>query len=211
MTQVVVTSIAAMLTIAVLSRVFGENPLSRAAQYLFVGVSLGLAFVVAFHQVFMPAARALLSGEASAMLLYGIPLILGLMLLPRALGAQQASWLSNIPLAVVFGVGAALVVGGAIIGTLIPQISATAQPINTTNIAASLGTIVLVLTTIIILVRFYYTVPVTSGTGRIVAGASVLGHWLLMIAFGFFFAGTVQTYLSALTERLQFLFSLLPL
>ena len=132
------------------------------------------------------------------------------MLLPRALGGQQASWLSNIPLAVVFGVGAALVVGGTIIGTLIPQISATAQPFSS-DTAATVGSIVLVLTTIIILTRFYYTIPVTTGAGRIVAGASVFGHWLLMIAFGFFFAGTIQTYLSALIERLQFLFSLLPL
>ena len=37
MTQVLVNSIAAILTIAVLSRVIGENPFSRAAQYLFVG------------------------------------------------------------------------------------------------------------------------------------------------------------------------------
>lgn len=210
MTQVIVNSIAAILTIAVLSRVIGENPFSRAAQYLFVGVSLGLAFVVAFHQVFMPAARALLSGQSSALLLYGVPFLLGLMLLPRALGGQQASWLANIPLAVVFGVGSALVVGGAIIGTLIPQISATARPF-TGDMVATLGSIVLVLTTIIILTRFYYTVAVTSGAGKIVAGASVLGHWLLMIAFGFFFAGTLQSYLSALTERLQFLFSLLRL
>ncbi len=210
MTQVIVNTIAAILTIAVLSRVIGENPFSRAAQYLFVGVSLGLAFVVAFHQVFMPAARALLSGQSSALLLYGIPFLLGLMLLPRALGGQQASWLANIPLAVVFGVGSAVVVGGAIIGTLIPQISATAQPF-TSDMVASVGSIVLVLTTIIILTRFYYTVAVTSGAGKIVAGASVLGHWLLMIAFGFFFAGTLQSYLSALTERLQFLFSLFRL
>jgi hypothetical protein len=31
------------------------------------------------------------------------------------------------------------------------------------------------------------------------------GHWLLMVAFGFFFASAVQSYMSALTERLGFL------
>jgi hypothetical protein len=35
--------------------------------------------------------------------------------------------------------------------------------------------------------------------------ASLLGHWLLMIAFGFFFADALRSYLTALTERLSFL------
>jgi hypothetical protein len=42
-----------------------------------------------------------------------------------------------------------------------------------------------------------------------VAGAAVLGHWVLMVAFGFFFASAVQTYLSALTERLGFVIATL--
>jgi hypothetical protein len=37
-----------------------------------------------------------------------------------------------------------------------------------------------------------------------VALSATAGHWLLMIAFGFFFAGAVQSYLSALNERLDF-------
>jgi hypothetical protein len=48
MTQdVIVNIVAAVLTLMVLSRIAGDNPLFRIAQYLFVGVSLGLAFVVA--------------------------------------------------------------------------------------------------------------------------------------------------------------------
>jgi hypothetical protein len=39
--------------------------------------------------------------------------------------------------------------------------------------------------------------------------AAVIGHWLLMIAFGFFFASAVQTYMSALIERLQFIITTL--
>ena len=38
----------------------------------------------------------------------------------------------------------------------------------------------------------------------IVALSATAGHWLLMIAFGFFFASGVQSYLSALNERLEF-------
>ena len=43
----------------VLSRIAGDNPLFRIAQYLFVGVSLGLALVVAYHQVLTPMVRTI--------------------------------------------------------------------------------------------------------------------------------------------------------
>jgi hypothetical protein len=206
MTQVVVNITAIALTIAVLSRIAGNNPLFRAAQYLFVGVSLGLAFVITFHQVLRPASESLLSGNSSATILYGIPLLLGLLLLPRAVGGQELSWLANIPLAIIFGVGAALAVSGAILGTLLPQILDSARPIGT-DPATMIGSIVLAIATIVILTGFYYTVPPTSPFARVVALSSAVGHWLLMIAFGFFFAGALQTYLSALTERLQFVLS----
>jgi FtsH-binding integral membrane protein len=196
-----VNIIATVLTIMVLSRIVGDNPVFRAAQYLFVGASLGLAFVVAYHQVLRPAALALTGGSTTV--LYGVPLALGVLLLPRISGGQSLSWLANIPLALIFGVGAALAVGGAIIGTLMPQILDTARPIGG-DISQIAGVIVLTLGTVITLAAFYYTVPRTSGGGRIIAAAAVLGHWLLMVAFGFFFAGAVQTYLSALVERLGF-------
>jgi hypothetical protein len=113
-TQTVIDSIAIVVTIMVLSRIFGNNPVFRVAQYLLVGVSLGLAFVVAYHQVLRPSVTGLVSGSSNGAILYGIPLALGLLLLPRITRRQQYSWLANIPLALIFGVGAALAVGGAI-------------------------------------------------------------------------------------------------
>ena len=58
MTQAVIDIIAIVVTIMVLSRIVGNNPVFRVAQYLFVGISLGLAFVVAYHQVLRPAVAA---------------------------------------------------------------------------------------------------------------------------------------------------------
>ena len=63
----------------VLSRIAGDNPLFRIAQYLFVGVSLGLAFVVAYHQVLRPAVLSVAGGAGGA-ILYSIPLALGVLL-----------------------------------------------------------------------------------------------------------------------------------
>ena len=210
MTQDIVAAIAVVLTIMVLSRIFGDNPVFRVAQYLFVGVSLGLAFVVAYHQVLRPAVGALVDGGPNAFTLYGVPLLLGVLLLPRITSRQELSWLANIPLALIFGVGAALAAGGAVAGTLAPQILDTARPFGS-DPAQIAGVIVLALGTVVTLSTFYYTVPRESGAGRAVAISALLGHWLLMIALGFFFASALQTYLSALTERLTFLLNYLGL
>jgi hypothetical protein len=48
-------------------------------------------------------------------------------------------------------------------------------------------------------------VPRERGVGRLVEMAALVRHWLLMIAFGFYFADALRSYLTALTERLSFL------
>jgi hypothetical protein len=204
MTEGLIDVFAVILTFMVLSRIVGDNPLFRVAQYLFVGVSLGLAFVVAYHQVLRPAVSAIVNGQPGASALYLTPLLLGLLLLPRITRRQEWSWLANIPLALVFGVGAALATGGAIAGTLVPQIFDTARPLSG-GPAQVAGVIVLALGTIVTLSAFYYTVQPERGAGRLVALAALIGHWLLMIAFGFFFADALRSYLTALIERLSFL------
>jgi len=204
MTNNLIDIFAVILTLMVLSRILGDNPLFRIAQYLFVGISLGLAFVVAYHQVLRPAVGALLAGQAGAPTLYGVPLVLGLLLFPRITRRQEWSWVANIPLALVFGVGAALAIGGAITGTLAPQILDTARPLNGDTVQVA-GVVVLALGTVVTLSAFYYTAGQESRFGRMVRLTALVGHWLLMVSFGFFFASALQTYMSALTERLSFL------
>lgn len=202
MTPFAINIIAIVLTIMVLSRIAGDNPLFRIAQYLFVGVSLGLAFVVAYHQVLTPMVRTIASGTDGA-IIYGIPLVLGLLFLPRITRRQEISWLANIPLALVFGVGAALALGGAIIGTLMPQILDTSNRPLVGGPAQVAGAIVLALGTVLTLASFYYTTPAEGPRARILAPIAAIGHWLLMIAFGFFFASAVQSYMSALIDRIN--------
>ena len=202
MTPFVINIIAIILTVMVLSRIAGDNPLFRIAQYLFVGVSLGLAFVVAYHQVLTPMVRTI-AGSTDGAIIYGIPLVLGLLFLPRITRRQEISWLANIPLALVFGVGAALALGGAIVGTLVPQILDTSNRPLAGDPAQVAGAIVLALGTVITLAAFYYTAPAEGPRARILAPIAAVGHWLLMIAFGFFFASAVQSYMSALIDRID--------
>lgn len=194
-----------VLTLLVLSRVFGDNPAFRAVQYLFVGVSLGYAFLVVYFQVLRPSALAIVGGTNSSISMIRIvPYVLGLLLLPRIVGRQSASWLANIPLALLFGVATALALGGAMVGTLVPQLLDTVR-VNSAEPAQLVGGLLLALGVILTLCYFYYTAPRTGAAGRLLALSGQAGRWLLMVAFGFFFAGALLTYLTALNERLGFI------
>lgn len=198
--------VGVVLTLLVFSRLLGDNPIFRGVQYLFVGISLGYAFVVVYHQVLRPNAVAMIESidDPVALGTTLLPFLLGVLLLARVSGRQQISWLANIPLGLIFGVGAALALGGTLLGTLIPQLQDSARPISSDPIQA-VGLVVLVLGVVLSLCYFYFTVPRETPTGRVVAISAAMGRWLLMIAFGFFLAGSLLTYLTALNQRLEFI------
>jgi hypothetical protein len=208
LTSLLTGLVAVVLTLLVFSRLLGDNPAYRVAQYLFVGVSLGYAFVVIYHQVLLPSLLSMLADSADPLSL-GLrltPWIIGLLLLTRLTGRQTVSWLANIPLALLFGVGTALAVGGALLGTLVPQMIDTMRPVGSDPFQV-VGAVLLLLGVILTLCYFYFTVPRNTARGRVVALGASIGRWLLMVAFGFFFAGGLLTYLTALNARLEFIVS----
>lgn len=205
-------AIALVLTLLVFSRLLGDNPAFRVVQYLFVGTSLGYAFVVMYHQVLRPGAIGLAASlnDPARLTLLLTPWILGLLLLTRLARRQSISWLANIPLALLFGVGTALAVGGALVGTLVPQLLDTARPLGSEP-QELIGGVLLLFGVILTLCAFYFTVPRETAGGRLVAAGARMGRWLLMVAFGFFFAGALLTYLTALNGRLEFIIGWLRL
>ena len=206
MTSLIVNTVAVVLTLLVLSRIVGDNPLFRAAQYLFVGVSLGYAFVVVYFEVLRPAVFRVFASTGDPLILTMrlVPFVLGLLLLPRLTNRQNVSWLANIPLGLLFGVGGALALGGALIGTLFPQLLDSARPFGAT-LSEQIGNVLLAFGVVFTLMYFYFTVPRGTAIGRFVASGGRIGRWLMIFAFGFFFAGALLTYINALNERLQFI------
>ncbi|WP_298818345.1 hypothetical protein [Chloroflexus sp.] len=203
--DIAINLIPVLLTLLVFSRVIGDTPAFRLAQYLFVGVALGYAIVVIYHQVLRPAVIDLLavSGQPALVTFRLIPFVLAALLLTRVSGQQTSSWLANLPLALVFGVGAALVVGGALIGTILPQVlDATRSDLSSP--AAIIGSIVLVLGSIATLLSFSLTQPPDLARRRWLVIVAQVGRWVLLVAFGFFLAGSIGSYLAALNERIVF-------
>ena len=197
--------IATVLSLMVLSRALGDNPLYRLAQYLLVGVALGYAAAVLTGQTLVPAIMQAIDTSPSVPTITIIATagLLFVLLIPR-FGRQRGSAWANIPLAVLFGVGAAVALVGAARGTLVPQLLDTiaTRRIDTVDPATIAGTVVLIVAVVVTLLSFTYR----QRGDRPTSGARLLrsfGRGLVLATFGVFLAAAVTTYLTALVAQLQ--------
>ncbi len=207
--------IAAGLTLMVFSYIFGDNVLFKLATHIFVGVAVGYAMIVVWHQVFYPAFS---SGNVVSVLPALILCVLLIFKLrPTQGGVTNA--LGSLALAFVLGVGVALAIGGALVGTLLPQISAmvniSLNPNHYPDTENEVG-LVLWLNNIIMVLGaigtfFYFTFTVRSqgflgglreGFVRFWAG---MGRLMLIFTLGALFANAFSSRVALLVSRLQFL------
>lgn len=198
-------AIATLLSIMVLSRAIADNPLYRFAQYLLVGVALGYIASVLVNQTLLPPIIAATNGTAplDALIILSISGLLVLLLLPR-FGRQRASFLANIPLALLFGIGAAIALYGAARGTIVPFLldSVALRRFDTTDITVLSGTIVLLLTVLITLISFNFVQRSGQPSGM-ARGVRSVGRGLILATFGVFLAAAVTTYITALVGQLD--------
>jgi hypothetical protein len=196
---------AALLTIMVYSYLLGDNPFYRLAEHVFVGSSVAYAVIVVVHRVLEPLLLVpLTSGETEERLLTVVPLVLGLLLWTKL--STPWAWLGNFSVAFLLGVGAALAIGGALLGSLLPQVRATVNAIDLSSLGSGL---IIVVGTLSTLLYFHFAAGAKGGlsgigTGFIRAWAR-FGRWFIMIAFGAVFANTVMARISLLIGRVQFL------
>lgn len=213
------TWVAVILTLFVFSYLLGDNVLYRLAEHIFVGVAVGYAVVVALHHVIMPKlvtplVESLSQGEMGNLVLALLSLILGLLLFARAFRRIGVlSWLGSLSLACLLGVGAALAIGGALMGTLLPQVDAAADvPRYVDRYGPGLGLfsgLVVLVGTTGTLLHFYFNAGregrLAGLRDRLVTVWGGLGRWFILIAFGAILAATFTSRLSVLVGRIQFL------
>lgn len=215
----------------VLSYLIGDNPLFKFAMHLLVGVAGGYAGAIAIRNVLQPGlvdplVEAGLPGLVDPDLLISVifPWILVLILFLKV--SRSTARYGTLPMALLVGVGAAVVVGGAITGTLVPQaqaaMSSSLSPgvINPQTGEAGLerviGVGVLILGTLSTL--FYFRFSALRGDREtplaIVAGFTIpgpinlfagLGKSFIALVFGVMYAGVLSAAMIVLAERLEFL------
>ncbi len=209
------TAVAFVLTLLTLSYLLGDNPFFRLATYLFVGVSAGYVAAILIFEVLIPRlAEPLMFGSPSEKFLTLIPLILSLLLVFKLF--PRLSVLGNPSMAFLVGSGAAVIISGAVTGTLFGQISGAIQPFGLSENGDFLqagsqliGSIVLLLGTISTLVYFQFSArrKTEQQTSRnaLVQFTAFGGQIFIAITLGALYAGVLAAALTALIERFDFL------
>jgi hypothetical protein len=222
--------VAAFVTVMILSYVIGDNVLFRIATYLFIGIASGFAGAIAWANVVKPTLVqplidkelvSLFSREGAVTFL--IPWMLVLFLLLKL--SPRLSRFGSLPVALLVGVGAAVVVGGSITGTLIPQSRAAAETLSQEIVFTTSGeplsiwlenlisALVLILATISVLIYFRFSAQreLTGGArrSRIAEIFAYLGQIFIAVTFGVMYAGALMATIVVLAQRFQFLHDVL--
>ena len=216
------TIASALLTLMVLSYLFGDNFLFRIAVHLFVGVAAGYAGALALRTVLYPrlVLPVLNDGFSAVTVIFVVSWILVVLLAFKAWPATAS--MGSLPMALLVGVGAALVVGGAITGTLVPQTLAAMDSLNPSAVAPLTGetgferianVLILLIGTISTLLYFRFTArrgPLGEALhSPLSVGVSYLGRVFIALTFGVMYAGALAAAIAVLSERVQFLVGLL--
>jgi hypothetical protein len=216
--DLITAGVSFIITILILSYLIGDNPLFRAAVYVFVGAAAGYVAAVAWNEIIAPTfIQPALSGTAFAspwqIVAWAIPLLGSILLLFKVF--PRLSNIGQLPMAYLVGVGAAVTIGGAILGTLFPQINATFNDFDVglavtrnTNVALMiLQGAVLLVGVIGTMVYFHFGASQkTDGTVQrnvLVNILAWIGRVYIAITFGVLFAGVYMAALTALIERVD--------
>lgn len=218
-------SIAGILTLLTLSYVIGDNPLFRGSIYLFIGVSAGYVAAIAIDEIIWPQLIFPIQAWLLATPVLDLPeliirLLLSLLLLTKLF--PRIAVLGNPVSALLVGIAAALALGGAVQGTLLPQLGASSSIFDIASLKLALqggyflesgGLIldgfIILLATISTLAYFHFG---AKDQGQSAPARSVfvdalgwLGKIFIPVTLATIFSGVLLSSLSALIERLDFL------
>jgi hypothetical protein len=193
----IATWVAALVTIGVWAYLVGERRIFRLAQQLLIGLATGYLVLLAVREVLMPRLlQPLVTDPAGNPFLWAALALCTLMAaarwLPRAVVA--------LPVAVLVAGTAAFALGGAVAGTLLPQLGGTLLVPGSDTSTLANGAIGAAVTALVLL-GFLHGSPRT----RLLVGAAGTGRWLLLGGIGGWLGFLLVSRLSLLVDRIGFL------
>ena len=212
------TFVGFVLTLMVFSYIFGDNLLFRFAMYVFIGVAAGYAAAIVIYNVIWPQLfLPILNGRWQIAIL---PLVLSILLAAKIF--PRYTEVGSPVMAFLVGTGAAIAVGGAVMGTLFPQASASMNVFDLQNLRQNSGGnwlqfitqigqgTIMLLGTLSTLAYFHFGAkPTEAGAppkrALGIEIAALLGKVFIAVTFGSIFAGVYIAALTAMVERMNFL------
>ena len=200
-----------VLTILVLSYIFGDNVLFRIAAHLFVGVTAGYVSTVVIQNVILPQMVFPFFEDDRGTKLFAILfLILGTLMFTKI--SPRLNKIGNIAVAYLVGVGAATAIGGAVVGTIFPQTSASMSVFE--NVSNPINAFIILFGTLTTLIYFHFGIRrKTEGQpnqpSQWFETIGKVGQVFVAITFGALFSGVYLAAITALIERASYLWNLI--
>lgn len=197
-------AIAFVLTLAVLSYLIADNPLYRIALHLFVGAVAGFVVVTVTLDVFVP--QLLAGGGPGWVTVVGL-ILAALLALKMFSGGFD---LGRLPLAYLVGLGAAVSVGGAMTGTLLPQTQATWFALGG-DLSQLASNVLIFVGAACTLLAFHYGARAGGAAQQsaLIRSLALAGQFFIGVTFGVIYAGALAGGVSYLAERVNFLWEFL--
>ncbi len=194
--------LAAIMSLGIYSYLYKENPIFRACEHLYLGLSLAHLAVMGWTNI---RDLGFLEIQQGGYLVI-IPLVLGVLLFSRFF--PQISWLSRYSLAYFVGVASAVTITGVIDAGIISQVRGAIVPLNSVNSIISTVFNVTAITTFFFIIGSVEKKghPYSNALTKTVQKASLAGRFVLMVSFGAVFGTTIMARLGLFIPRLQFLF-----
>ena len=212
------TLMGIFFTLSIFSYALGDNALFRLAVHIFIGVASGYIVVVTWFNVIWPKLiLPVLEWENTTNynLTVLVPLLLSLLLFTKLV--PRLTTLGSPVMAFLVGIGAATAIGGAVMGTLYPQVIASINlfDFQTRGQNAALFWIMVIESSFILvgtlsaLIYFHFGAhshndepPQRSVWIELIAR---IGKLFIAITFGALFAGVLMAALTAFVERWNFI------
>ncbi len=191
--------VGALVTLALFSFLYKDNPFYKVAEHIFAGLSAGYYWGLIWQSVIVQQLYMPLVNDGKWTLIF--PALLGILMFTRFF--SKLSWISRISLAFVMGNTAGVFLISQLHGLVLPQMGATMRPLVDGGFAGSLLAFVVVVGVISTLIYFYFSKEHVGALGV----TAKIGIWFIMISFGAHFGYTVMGRISLLIGRVYFLYN----
>lgn len=194
--------IASLLSLAIFSFLYKENPVYRLAEHIFIGVANGYLVTFYWHSILVPILFRPLFQQGRLWLI--VSFILGMLYLTRFI--PKVSWLVRFPIGITIGYYTGYYIPAVIQASIIKQIQGTV--LTNANFqawgAGSLGVVwsVLVFIGVLCTISYFYFSREHKG---VLGVTSRIGIVFVMVGFGAAFGYTVMARISLLIGSMQFL------
>jgi hypothetical protein len=194
---VLATWVAAIATLLTWSILVGARRPFIWTQRLLAGLLTGYLALLAIREVLLPRLLVPLAADPA-----GHPLLLLALLLASMLVAARwlPRWVGAVPVSILVGATAAFALGGAMVGTVLPQVvgllpAAGAEP---AALAAAVGSVAVA--SLVLLAFLHGRSP-----GRVAGPLAAAGRWVILGGVGAWLGYLVLSRLVLLSDRLAFL------